>query len=186
MRTFCPAIQDTFMFLSVKEMELRKIRFDETFQAGRIDFSGEDLEQISPLRAQGSAELLSHTDGEVRVRGTYTVEMRSQCDRCLGNAVFPLDTGFDLYYRPVSVIAREEEVEIEEGETEIGFYEGGGLELEDIFLEQVLLALPMQRVCSEVCKGICPVCGTNRNETACDCRAESSDDRWGALRKLEL
>ena len=80
----------------------------------------------------------------------------------------------------------EEEVEIDEGEAEIGFYEDGGMELEDILREQVLLALPMQRVCSEVCKGICPVCGKNRNETECDCKLESHDDRWGALRNLEL
>jgi uncharacterized protein len=44
----------------------------------------------------------------------------------------------------------------------------------------------MQRVCSDACKGICPVCGRNRNETLCDCQVESADDRWGALRKLEL
>jgi len=44
----------------------------------------------------------------------------------------------------------------------------------------------MQRVCSEACKGICPVCGKNRNEVACDCTVEGADDRWGALRKLEL
>jgi DUF177 domain-containing protein len=44
----------------------------------------------------------------------------------------------------------------------------------------------MQRVCSEACKGICPVCGKNRNETACDCKADNADDRWGALRKLEF
>ena len=29
------------MFLSVKEMELRKVRFDETYEAGQIDFSGD-------------------------------------------------------------------------------------------------------------------------------------------------
>ena len=51
------------MFLSVKEMELRKIRFDETFQPGQIDFTGEDLEQASPLRAAGSAELLAAYGG---------------------------------------------------------------------------------------------------------------------------
>jgi uncharacterized protein len=174
------------MFLSVKEMELRKVRFDETFQPGQIDFTGEDLVQSSPLRATGSAELLAHSDGEIRIRGTYDVEMSAQCDRCLGCAQFPLNSGFDLFYRPVSFIAREEEVEIDEGEAEIGFYEGGGIELEDILREQVLLALPMQRVCSDVCKGICPVCGKNRNETACDCKVENVDDRWGALRKLEL
>jgi uncharacterized protein len=174
------------MFLSVKEMEVRKIRFDETFAPGQIDFTGEDLEQTSPLRAAGSAELLAHSDGEMRVQGRYTVEMAAECDRCLGRARFPLDAPFDLFYKPMAAIAREEEVEIDEGEAEIGFYEGGGMELEDILREQVLLALPMQRVCSDVCKGICPVCGKNRNETTCDCRIETGDDRWGALRKLEL
>ena len=174
------------MFLSVKEMELRKIRFDEAFQPGQIDFTGEALTQSSPLRAVGTAELLAQSEGEVRVRGRYTVEMTAECDRCLGAARFPLEAGFDLFYRPVSFIAREEEVGIDEDEAEIGFYEGGGMELEDILREQVLLALPMQRVCRDDCKGICPVCGTNRNETTCDCRIENDDDRWGALRNLEF
>jgi uncharacterized protein len=174
------------MFLSVKELELKKVPFEETFAPHQIDFSGEEIRQATPLHAAGTAELLPHTDGEMRVQGRYTVEMTAQCDRCLGSARFPLDAGFDLFYRPAAVIAREEEVAIDEGEAEIGFYENGGLELEDILREQVLLALPMQRVCSDVCKGICPVCGKNRNETACDCKMESTNDRWGALRKLEL
>lgn len=174
------------MFLSVKEMELRKIRFDETFEPGQIDFTDEAMTQATPLHAAGSAELLAHSEGEVRVQGRYNVEMTVECDRCLGRARFPLDGGFDLFYRPASDIAREEEVAIDEGEVEIGFYEGDGMELEDILREQILLALPMQRVCSDSCKGICPVCGRNRNETACDCKVENADDRWGALRNLHL
>lgn len=174
------------MFLSVKEMEVRKVRFDETFEPGQIDFTGEDLEQVTPLATKGMAELLANTDGEVRIQGRYQVQMASQCDRCLGRARFDLDAGYDLFYRPASFIAHEEEVAIDEGEAEIGFYEGGGLELEDLLREQVLLALPMQRVCSDVCKGICPVCGKNRNESECGCKLESHDDRWGALRKLEI
>jgi uncharacterized protein len=172
------------MFLSVKEMELRKIRFDETFPPGRIDFSGEALVQASPLRATGVAELLPHSDSEVRIQGRYSVEMTAECDRCLGRARFPLDGVLDLFYRPASLIAREEEVEIGEEEAEMGFYEGEGLELEDVLREQVLLSLPMQRVCSDLCKGICPVCGKNRNEVDCGCRPETVDDRWGALRDL--
>jgi len=174
------------MFLSVKEMELRKVRFDETYEPGQIDFTDEDLVQASPLAAKGTAELLAHSDGQMRIQGKIKVEMTSQCDRCLGGARFALDSGFDLFYRPASQLPKEDEVAIDEGEAEIGFYEDGGMELEDILREQVLLALPMQRVCSDVCKGICPVCGKNRNETECDCKLESHDDRWGALRKLEL
>jgi uncharacterized protein len=173
------------MFLSVKEMERRKVSFEEIFPPGQIDFSGEDLEQGSALRVAGSAELLPLSEGELRIQGRYSVEMTSQCDRCLGRARFPLDATFDLYYRPNSEVVSEEEVEIEAGEAEIGFYRGEGIELEDILLEQVLLALPMQRVCSGLCKGICPVCGGNRNETTCDCTVAKADDRWGALRNLE-
>ena len=154
-------------------------------EPGQIDFTGEELEQVTPLAAKGQAELLAHSDGEVRVQGSYQVEMASQCDRCLGRARFALDAGFDLFYRPASVIAKDEEVAIDAGEAEIGFYQGGGMELEDILREQVLLALPMQRVCSDVCKGICPACGKNRNETECGCSLEPRDDRWGAaLRKF--
>jgi uncharacterized protein len=172
------------MFLSVKELELRKIRFDETFAPGEIDFTGEDLEQGSPLQATGSAELLEDSGGQVRIQGTLSVEMVALCDRCLVRSRFPLTAGFDLFYRPASDVASEDEVQIDSGEAEIGFYEGEGLELEDILLEQVVLALPMQRVCSESCKGICPVCGKNRNETACDCHVQKTDDRWSALRNL--
>jgi uncharacterized protein len=142
------------MFLSVKELDLRKIRFDETFEPGKIDFTGEDLEQSTPLHVTGEAELLEGSDGQLRVQGRYTVEMSAQCDRCLGRARFPLDAGFDLFYMPATELTGEEEVAIDEGEAEIGFYEDGGLRLEDILRERVLLELPMQRVCHEACKGI--------------------------------
>jgi uncharacterized protein len=172
------------MFLSIKEMEFRKIRFDETFAPGQIDFAGEALSQGSNLHSAGVAELLAHSGGEIRIRGQFDVEMTAECDRCLGHARFPLHESFDLFYRPAEEIAREEEVSIDEGEAEIGFYESDGLELEEVLREQVLLALPMQRVCREDCRGICPVCGRNRNETSCDCREAAADDRWAALRNL--
>ena len=172
------------MLLSVKEMELRKIRFDETLEPGRIDFSGELLEQLTPLMVKGIAELLAHTEGEVRIKGTYSVSMGAACDRCLAPARFPIDASFDLFYRPMSFIARDEEVEIDEGEAELGFYEKDVIDLEDVLREQVLLALPMQRVCNEGCKGICPVCGKNRNEGACACAPSGGDARWSALKDL--
>jgi len=172
------------MFLSVKEMELHKIRFDESLAPGKVDFSEELLQQTSPLRASGTAELLPLSDGEIRIQGRYQVEITYQCDRCLTPARIPVEAGFDLLYRPLSVIARAEEIEIAKGETEIGFYENGGLELDDILQEQVVLALPMQRVCKEDCKGICPTCGKNRNETTCDCKVQSGSAHWHALRDL--
>src|SRR5439155_24453428 len=137
------------MLLSIKEMEVRKLPFAETWKPGEVDFSDSSAVQTGPLTAQGVAELLPHTGGEVRIKGQVQTDLETECDRCLGRAPFHVDTAFDLFYRPAeSANTGEEEAAIDEGEAEIGFYEMPGIELEDLLREQVLLQLPMQRVCA--------------------------------------
>ena len=172
------------MFLSVREMEVRELRFEESFRPGEIEFFDRKLWQDAPLQTSGVAELLPNTDGEIRVRGSLSVQMAAECDRCLEKASFPIEASFDLYYEPAVSGLDLEERELAGADGDVDFYEGGGLELEDILREQVLLALPMRRVCREDCKGICPVCGQNRNMSACSCRPRLADDRWAALREL--
>ena len=178
------------MLLSIKEMEARKLPFAGTWQPGEIDFSDSGTRQTSPLKAEGEAELLPESDREpdqVRVKGHVETTLSAECDRCLGEAVFPVNASFDLFYKPAdSLTGVEDDIAIDEGEAEIGFYQLPGLVLEDILREQVLLQLPMQRVCGESCKGICPLCGVNRNETECDCEAHPGDDRWSALKEIHI
>ena len=165
--------------------------FAGTWEPGTLDFAGSGATQKTPLRANGLAELLPDSGEQVHVTGHVATELETDCDRCLGRAAYPVDTDFDLYYKPASSVNTEEgEVAIDEGEAEIGFYELPGLELEQILTEQVLLQLPMQRVCSESCKGICPTCGVNRNETECQCSAAkgnpTEDTRWQGLKDIRV
>ncbi len=171
------------MFLNVRDMEFRPIEFDLAYAPGEIEDLGDGLTQKSDLKVEGRAELLKSVD-EIRVRGRLTVEVESACERCLDQAVFPIATEFDLFYRPSEESETQGEVVLKEGEIEIAFYDGDGLDLKDILREQVLLALPMQRLCREGCQGLCPLCGINRNQKACDCAIEIVDERWAALRKL--
>ena len=172
------------MFFSVKELELKEVRFEVVFPPGEIEYD-EGLRQATPLEVRGSAELLANTLGEIRIRGHLTVRMQSDCDRCLEPAEFPIDSDFDLFYRPAVKADYGEEVEIDQGESEIAFYEGAGIELKDVLREYVLLSLPMQRICREDCHGICPVCGQNRNLASCGCEVKPVDDRWSVLKKLQ-
>ena len=175
------------MLLSIKEMEVRKLPFAVTWEADGFDFADPGVKQKAPLVTEGVAELIPHTGGEVRVYGRIRTELEIECDRCLSRASFSVDAPFNLFYKPLDAAEDpEEEVAIDEGEAEMGFYELPGLELEDIVREQVLLQLPMQRVCSAACKGICPICGANRNETECSCQPPSGDDRWMALKDLHV
>ena len=177
------------MLFTLKDLELRKIEFAETFAQGKIDL-GEETVQKTPLTASGRAELLEEHHGgkqivkDIRVVGNFATEVELRCARCVEAVSLPLSGDFDLLYRPLSTMQREDDVSINEAESEIGYYKGEGVELEEVLKEQIFLAVPMQILCSEDCKGLCPNCGQNKNVASCDCK-KTSDPRWAALADLK-
>lgn len=177
------------MLIKVKDLELRKLEFNETLAPGVIDF-GEDLVQKAPLGASGQAELIrEHRGGremveDIRVVGSFSTEIDALCARCLEPVHNAVSEKFDLLYRPLGIDARSEEVSISRAETEIGYYQGAGLLLEDVLKEQILLALPVKQVCGANCKGLCPHCGKNLNVESCDCVNSMPDPRWSALEDI--
>jgi uncharacterized protein len=178
------------VFFNVRDLAVRAKAFDVLIEPGVIDFQqgardkDANLRQAGPLQVAGKAELVLGSLGEIKVSGHISGVMVADCDRCLEPARFPVDSDFSLFYRPVEE-GYGDEKEIDTGEAEMGFYEGDGLELNEVVREFALLALPMQSVCSEGCKGICPVCGQNRNLQECGCTVERIDDRWAALKSLK-
>lgn len=172
------------MFFSIQDLERRKIHFDTTFAPGEIQFLEDNLRQSGALAVNGTAELLVDTLGEIRVRGRVSGQMETECNRCLDPTFYQVDSSFDAYYRSAETAPEDDEVRIDAGEAEIAFYEGEGVRLEDVLRDHILLQLPMQLICSEACKGICPHCGQNLNKGSCDCRREMVDERWSALKNL--
>jgi len=171
------------MYISLQELELRPVRFSVDIPAGEIEFV--NPMQASVLHASGTAELVGHALGEIRIWGSLSVAMEAPCDRCLEPARFSVNKAFDLVYVPTPDNLSGER-EIDESASDVGFYEGGGIELNDVLREVVLLALPMRWVCEDDCKGICPSCGRNRNVEECDCTNKAVDDRWSKLKNLRV
>src|SRR5690349_5057523 len=105
------------MFIKVKDLELRKLEFNETLMPGVIDF-GEDLAQIAPLLTSGQAELIRENRGarevveDIRLVGTFYIEVENPCARCLEPVQNAVSEKFDLLYRPLGVDARGDEVSI--------------------------------------------------------------------------
>ncbi len=171
------------MLLKVSDLLLGQVRFAETFAPGAIDFLDPQFRQADPIVAEGFAEVATSTM-EIRIRGKVETRLEYACDRCLEATLLAISFEFDLLYRPASLSPEHGEVALRDEEAEVGFYEGEGIDLVDVLREQVLLQAPMQRVCREDCKGICPVCGQNRNQVDCACQTEPADDRWAGLRNL--
>src|SRR5262245_44767148 len=177
------------MLIKIKDLELRKMEFDETFLPGAIDL-GQEVQLKIPLRTAGRAELVRENRGardvveDIRLVGDFSTQVESLCARCLEPVTNTVSGAFDLLYRPQGVDARGEEASISKAETEIGYYQGEGLHLEDVVKEQILLALPAKQVCSEDCKGLCPQCGRNLNVESCHCASTMPDPRWSALQDI--
>lgn len=171
------------VLISLQELQLHSVKFNVDIPAGEIEYDGRS-KQVSALHAEGEAKLISNTLGEIRIHGRLNVDMEAPCDRCLETAHHSMDKTFDLLYCPSEQLEGGGEEEINEGDSEVAYYHGNRLDLSDILREVVLLAMPMQLVCSASCKGICPSCGQNRNLQECGCRAAAVDDRWSKLRTL--
>ncbi|HHZ05216.1 MAG TPA: DUF177 domain-containing protein [Clostridiales bacterium] len=58
------------------------------------------------------------------------------------------------------------------------------LELDDLIIADVLLEIPSKHLCSEDCKGLCPICGTDLNRTTCSCDSSHIDSRLEILKQL--
>ena len=176
------------MLIRVADLHLHKLEFNQDFQPGTIEF-GPDFHQEGPLHAEGRAEVIVEHRGhkenvdDIRVVGKLDATLEVNCARCLDPVTHTVNWAFDLLYRPLGVDRRAEEVAISEADTEIGYYEGEGLVLEDVVREQVLLASPVKLVCRDDCKGLCPQCGANLNAQTCNCQ-QPGDPRWAALSEL--
>ena len=90
------------MFFHVRDLEVRAKQFDVEVATGVIDYQDAKLRQAGALEAEGKAELVTGALGEIRVSGRLAVLMGADCDRCLEPAEFPIDSNFDLFYRPAA------------------------------------------------------------------------------------
>jgi len=177
------------MRIEIQELELHPIDFDEEFPPGAIDF-GSEVQQKAPLRTAGCAQLVEEHHGkrnvikDIRLNGELSTNLELSCARCLEPVVEAVELKFDLLYRPQGADAGREELSIASAEAEVSYYQGGGLTLEDVAREQVLLSLPLRVICGEACKGLCQHCGTNLNLGPCLCAEPEDDPRWSALKDL--
>ncbi len=166
------------MRITLAELEVRRITASESYDPGTLDFHDVEFRQVAPLRIDVTAELL---ESEIRIRGSLATRLQSNCDRCLQPVEIPVESKFDLFYRPMQNLPGEAEMEVPVAELEVGFFSGDGIELADVATEQVLLAVPMKVVCGPECQGLCPVCGINRNVTHCECAPPPKDSPFASL-----
>lgn len=129
-------------------------------------------------------DLAAKQEGEQRVlvAGQLSTNVVFACSRCLTefaqDVVVPFRERFMLNENGQAV----QEVEsVEEENDEIHVVQDPKVDIEPFVVETLMLGLPFIPLCSDACKGLCSVCGTNLNEHSCDCKQEKIDPRLAGL-----
>ena len=126
-----------------------------------------------------------HKDGDkYSLAGRLSTTVRRECCRCLEPFDVPTAVDIDVRYLPQRVNAGEGEREIADEDLSIAFYRDDEIDLGGLVREQLHLAAPMKPLCDDGCRGLCPVCGANRNREACACDTAWRDPRFEALRSF--
>ncbi|MGI6620336.1 MAG: YceD family protein [Bacillota bacterium] len=135
------------------------------FETGSIELDADGKNDISapdPFTVKGVA---TSTGEGVYVQANVTGTVRLACSRCLADFDMPIE--FDCEGRFVDdPDAREYE---DEDDVETYALFDGYCILDDMVQGGLILSIPMKPLCEERCKGLCPACGANLNETQCQC-----------------
>ncbi len=141
------------------------------------------LEGDSFFRKDLSFSISMVRDSEkIKVTGSFKTEISVRCVKCLEHFDFNINSKFDSILFPLS-LADFSYASLKEEEMEYIFYSNGEIDIEKLIIEQVNLNVPLRVVCSDNCKGLCSMCGTNLNYEKCKC--SSSIDEINVFNNLK-
>ena len=110
------------------------------------------------VRAEG--EYLCPGDNRISVKAEVSARAETRCSRCLEPISVAVRATVDAVYD------RQPDPE----DPDLYSFEASTIELTDAVRDALLLELPMRNLCSEDCRGLCPVCGINLNKGTCTCQ----------------
>lgn len=148
---------------------------------------GKECNFLAPLKVGLRASLIS---GIVEVVGRVETEVEVPCSRCLNPASVAINAFFELTYvrelPSVDEESDEEGIELTAEDMGLILYAGDEIDLTEAIQEQVVLALPLHPLCARECRGLCPQCGANLNETTCGCASQDFNIKFAALNKFKV
>jgi DUF177 domain-containing protein len=128
----------------------------------------------------------SRVNDEVVVQGRLRSALRMTCSRCAEDFEEPICVTLDAMYLPTLEVTSARTKELEDGEVDVYPYTDQVIEITQMVRDKLLLSMPLQPLCTNGCKGLCPSCGVNRNVVSCQCGEERLGSPFEALKEFRI
>ena len=159
----------------LRSLETKAVQVDGSIQPDDPIWEEGDSRPTEPVRATG--RLSSAGEGRFYFAGRMTGGMHLPCRLCLEEV--DVDVDEEVHFLLAEIGADEAD------DPDVFLYDPGArmLDLRPAVRETWLLTAPAYVQCREDCKGLCATCGTNLNESSCNCAPTKTESRWDALLK---
>ena len=161
----------------IRSLETKAAQVDGSLAPDDPIWEKGDSRPAEPIRITG--RISSASEGRFYFTGRMEGRVQLACRLCLEEVDVEVDE--DIHFLLAGIGAEEAD------DPEVFLYDPNAIsiDLRPAVRETWLLSVPQYVQCSEDCKGLCPNCGTNLNESSCNCSTTETDPRWDALRKLQ-
>lgn len=139
----------------------------------------------------GTTQIMNY-DGNVELNGKIGFVHYPLCDKCGNSFTRNENITIHNYISPVfSENDHDEgddsqEIELDFDDLDFTGYSHDIFYLDEIINDSIAMELPYSYRCKEDCKGLCHICGINKNEESCDCEKNQIDPRWQALKDIKI
>ncbi|MGL4914054.1 MAG: YceD family protein, partial [Romboutsia sp.] len=140
-----------FSDLISKKERNKEINYE--FNMENFTFSGEEIVPVEKTRVKGS---IISNNGEVLLDLNIKTKLELICSRCLETFIYPIDIDIEERF------TNDTEIESEE----VTFVDGDTINITDVVESEIISTLPIKRICSSNCKGLCQECGENLNKSS--------------------
>lgn len=130
-----------------------------------------------PLSVDAKVTVL---DGGYLVNASLRGKVWLVCSRCSNEFTCDVTGDVDTFYTSDAAQCDGED----EGEVRLIDPREEALDITADANDILVLSVPAKPLCSEDCKGLCPVCGVDLNKEPCSCSRENTDPRWDTLKHI--
>ena len=150
-----------------------------------IDPRGENAELLEAQVTAIDADIkATHTNPGALLEGDARATVALECARCLKAIDTPVEASFaEQYYATLNVETGAAMPDPPRDAKTIG--SDFRIDLTPLIREEVILATPIAPLCRPDCKGLCPACGLDLNESPHQ-HERDVDERWAALKDVRV
>jgi uncharacterized protein len=155
------------MLIDVSDLVKGKKKKQEVhleFQKQAFMDRSEKIGFVKPIKLEGE---LVRKDEFITFDGNMQTELLLTCSRCLERFNYNINLEINVKFAVNKDVA----------ELDVYNVKNDSINLDDIIESNIISELPIKRLCSEECAGICPCCGANLNVTKCGCAQHREADK---------